>query len=140
MSSTQSVKWEFSPRFRRGCFGWKSAPAIARIKEAAPADEKLRESWLERLWEAVQNDDIPYIEELAEQWGDLCGSPLVASLWADQFIGTVRMAWSSDPGLRGHFKGTFACLSSLCAAGRNEELLELLQQMPYKNGFTGSGG
>jgi hypothetical protein len=26
--------WAFSPRFRRGAFGWRSEPAIARIKEA----------------------------------------------------------------------------------------------------------
>jgi hypothetical protein len=43
------------------------------------------------------------------------------------------MAWHSDPGLRGHFKGTTACLSALFKAGRNEELLELLTMMPYKS-------
>lgn len=26
--------WAFSPRFRRGAFGWRSEPAITRIKEA----------------------------------------------------------------------------------------------------------
>jgi hypothetical protein len=26
--------WAFAPRFRRGAFGWRSAPALARIKEA----------------------------------------------------------------------------------------------------------
>jgi hypothetical protein len=30
-----SYKWQFSPRFRRHAFGWKSQPAILRIKEAA---------------------------------------------------------------------------------------------------------
>jgi hypothetical protein len=28
--------WAFAPRFRRGAFGWRSAPALARIKEAMP--------------------------------------------------------------------------------------------------------
>lgn len=27
--------WSFAPRFRRGAFGWRSDPAITRIKEAA---------------------------------------------------------------------------------------------------------
>lgn len=26
--------WAFAPRFRRGAFGWRSDPAIARIREA----------------------------------------------------------------------------------------------------------
>jgi hypothetical protein len=53
-------------------------------------------------------------------------------MWADRLIGTVRMAWNSETGLRGYFKGTSACLSALCTAGRNEELLDLLEQAPYK--------
>lgn len=192
MSTENSYKWEFSARFRKGCFGWRSEPAISRIKEAvteiskiarkdqilgamgavllleklspalervdsssgaigtavnnaiekltpiiakAPADEKLRHRWLERLWEAVQEDDIPYIEQLTDQWGDLCGTSRTASIWADQLIGTVRMAWSSEPGLSGYFKGTSACLSALLKSGRNEELLELLELMPYKTWY-----
>ena len=129
MSTENTHKWEFSARFRRGGFGWKSEPAITRIKEAvseiskvarkdqimgamgavlfleklspaleridsssgtigtavnnaiekltpviatAPADDKLRQRWLERLWEAIQDDDIPYLEPLIDHWGDLC--------------------------------------------------------------------
>lgn len=189
MSTENSYKWEFSARFRKGCFGWRSEPAILRIKEAvteiskiarkdqilgamgavllleklspalervdsssgaigtavnnaiekltpviakAPADEKLRHQWLERLWEAVQEDDIPYIEQLTDHWGDLCSTSRTASIWADQLIGTARMAWSSEAGLHGYFKGTSACLSALLKAGKNVELLELLELMPYK--------
>lgn len=29
-----AYKWQFMPRFRRGAFGWKSEPAIKRLKEA----------------------------------------------------------------------------------------------------------
>jgi hypothetical protein len=189
MNTENTHKWEFSARFRRGGFGWKSEPAITRIKEAvseiskvarkdqimgamgavlfleklspaleridsssgaigtavnnaiekltpiiatAPADDKLRHRWLERLWEAIQDDDIPYLEPLIDHWGDLCGTSQTASMWADRLIGTVRMAWNSETGLRGYFKGTSACLSALCTAGRNEELLDLLEQAPYK--------
>ena len=31
---TTTYKWQFAPRFRRNIFGWKSQPAILRIKEA----------------------------------------------------------------------------------------------------------
>ena len=189
MSTDKSYKWEFSARFRRGSFGWRSEPAITRIKEAvaeickvarkdqilgaagavlfleklspalehidsssgaigtavnnaidklvpvlakAPADEKLRLEWLERLWEAVQEDQIPYIEALAEYWGELCATPRAASIWADELIGTVRLAWSIEPRMSGFYQGTSACLSALFKAGRNEEILELLSLMPFK--------
>lgn len=190
MSTENNYKWEFSSRFRRGCFGWRSEPAITRIKEAvaeiskvarkdqilgamgavlfleklspalervdsssgaigtavnnaiekltpviakAPADDKLRLRWLERLWEAVREDDIPYIEQLTVQWGELCGTSRTASIWADQLINLVRMSWSSDPELRGYFKGTPACFSALFKADRNGEILDLLKLAPYKS-------
>ena len=189
MAKTSAHKWEFRARFRRHAFGWKSQPAITRIREAvseikqvarkdkllaaagavlfleklspalehvdsssgaigaavnnaiaalvdmiatAPADEETREAWLERLWEAYQDDQIPYIEVLGDYWGELCVSKEMASRWADQLIGTCKMAWSPDPNLRGFFKGTTNCLSALLAAERYGELLALLEMAPYK--------
>ena len=189
MAKARAHTWEFRARFRRRAFGWKSQPAIKRIKEAvseikkvarkdkllaaegavlflekvspalehvdsssgsigtavnnaiaalvgiiavAPADERTREKWLERLWDAYQDDEIPYIELLGDYWGELCVSKEVASRWADRLIGTCKMAWSPDPNLRGFFKGTTNCLSALLAAERYDELLELLQMAPYK--------
>lgn len=189
MAKAPAHKWTFRARFRRHAYGWKSQPAIKRIKEAvseikkearkdpllaaegavlflekvspaieqvdsssgaigtavnnaiaalveiiaaAPADDGTRTKWLERLWEAYQDDDIPYLESLGDYWGELCASPEVASHWADELIGTCKMAWSPDPELRGYFKGTTNCLSALLAAGRHEELLELLDMAPYK--------
>jgi hypothetical protein len=41
------------------------APLIA----AAPVTRRVREKWLERLFDAIQEDDPPYIESLAEHWG-----------------------------------------------------------------------
>ena len=185
---TDKHTWQFAARFRRGAFGWKSQPAVKRVKEAtseikkvarrnpalaadgavrflekvspalehvdsssgsigtavynaiealvpiisrAPLDEKRRAALLERLWEAFQEDDIPYIETVGDHWGELCASPDLASEWADRLMGVVRLAWSPDPNVRGFFKGTFACLSALLAAGRNEELLELLEEAPH---------
>jgi hypothetical protein len=177
-------KWEFKARFRRHAFGWKSQPAITRVKQAvaeikkvakkqpalaaegavtflervspalehvdsssgsigtavnhaiaelvplianAPADAKTRQAWLERLFEAHQADQIPYIELLADHWGELCASKETASAWADELIGITRMALSPDKDLRGHFHGTSACLSALWRAERFDELIDLLR-------------
>ena len=98
----------------------------------APASDDLRDKWLERLWRAVEDDAMPYIELLPDHWGQLCVTSARASRWADDFIEGVRMAWSPDLPRGGHFKGTAACLSALYAAGRHEDLLSLLTLSPYK--------
>jgi hypothetical protein len=106
-------------------------PVIA----TAPADAKTRALWLERLFEAHSADQIPYIERLADYWGDLCGSVDVASEWADRLIGVTRLALSPDKKVRGYFHGTSACLSALFAAGRYDELIKLVKGdifWPYK--------
>lgn len=180
-------KWIFRPRFRAGAFGWRSQPAITRVKEAvseirkvarkdptlgaegavlflekispalervdsssgaigsavnnaidalvpiivkAPADDGMRDTWLERLWSAYNDDDIPYIELLADSWGELCVTPERASRWADDLLTGLRASWA-DRRSHGYFNGTPACLSSLLAAGRCQELLDLLDTAPY---------
>jgi len=189
MVEAERHKWVFRARFRRHAFGWKSQPAIKRIKEAvaeikkvarkdhvlategavifleklspaldridsssgaigtavnnaidalvpiiaeAPADEKTRDAWIERLWDAYQDDEMPYIELLGDHWGELCASKEVASRWADRLLDTCKMAWSPDPDLRGFFKGTTNCLSALLAAERYDDLLALLEMAPYQ--------
>jgi hypothetical protein len=106
--------------------------ALVPIIAGAPAGDSLRDRWLERLWRAVEEDNIPYLELLPEYWGELCVSPERASRWADNFIGIVRMTWSPNRELGGYFKGTAACLSALFKAGRNGEILELLELAPHK--------
>ena len=187
--AAETHTWEFKARFRRHSFGWKTQPAITRIKQAvaeikkvakkepmlaaegaiaflervspaleqvdsssgsigtavnnaiaelvpiiadAPVDTKTRETWLERLFEAYQDDGIPYIEWLGDHWGTLCASKEIASAWADRLIETVKLAWSPDPSLRGFFKGTTNCLSALVAAERYDDVLALLELAPYK--------
>ncbi len=182
-------KWQFKPRFRRNAFGWRSQPAIKRIREAvseirkvarndktlaaegavaflekvspalehvdgssgaigtavnnaiaelaeviasAPADRRTREKWLERLWEAYQDDEIPYIESLGDYWGELCASKVIASQWADRLLDGCRTAWSSDPSLHAFFKGATNCLSALLYAGRSQEILDLLEMEPHQ--------
>ena len=111
---------------------WHAIADLVPIIAGAPADNAVRTEWLERLWKAFEDDEIPYIESLGDFWGELCGSPQTASRWADEMIGLLRMSWSPDPALRGFYKGTSACLSALFAAGRNEEILALLELAPHK--------
>ena len=193
MTKAEPHKWEFKARFRRQAFGWRSQPAVQRVKQAAaeikrvarkdpalagegavafferlspalenvdsssgalgtavnkaitelvpviaeaPADSSTRAAWLERLFEAHGKDQIPYIERLADYWGELCASKDVASEWADRLLGTIRMALSNtDKNLRGHFHGTSACLSALYASGRYDDLLAVVQKetfWPYR--------
>ena len=181
-------RWEFKPRFRRHAFGWRSQPAVLRVRQAvaeitkvakrdpvlaadgavsflervspaleqvdsssgsigtavnnaieefvplvatAAADQKTRARWLQRLWAAIEEDDIPYIEGLGEHWGDLCGSKEVASAWADELISTTRLAVSPDRSVRGHFKGTIPCLSALFRAERHAGIIELLAEESF---------
>ncbi len=180
---TPSYKWQFKPRFRRNAFGWRSGPAIQRIKEAvseikkaarkdevlaadgavlflervspaleqvdsssgaigtavnnaidtlaqiisaAPADTEIRDAWLERLFDAHANDQMPYIEQLAEHWGGLCASRELASKWADQLLNISRHVLNLPQGQYEHFHGTTACLSALYTAERYDDLVELL--------------
>lgn len=62
-------------------------PVIAN----APADHETRQAWLERLFEALAADEIPYIEALGTSWGELCGSKEVASAWADRYAEIVKL-------------------------------------------------
>ncbi len=106
-------------------------PLIAQ----APADAKTRATWLDRLFEAHGEDQIPYIESLADHWGELCASKAVASQWADRLLDITRLALTPEPGGRGHFHGTTACLSALYTAERYDDLHALLAAenfWPYK--------
>jgi hypothetical protein len=196
MSTTRagvpSYKWEFKARFRRHAFGWRSQPAVQRVKEAvseikqvarrdpvlaaegavsflerlspaleqvdsssgaigtavnnalralvpiitdAPAGPSVREAWLERLWAAHEADQVPYIEILANYWGELCASKETASEWADRLVDITRMALSPDPSQHGHFHGTSACLSALYRAQRYDEVVDIVSGdciWPYK--------
>jgi hypothetical protein len=110
----------------------RAIETLAPIVSQAPASDDVRDKWLERLWRAIEDDEIPYIELLPDHWGELCVTPERASRWADRLIEVVRLTWSPDLPRGGVFKGTTACLSALFSAGRHEELLNLLDLAPYK--------
>ena len=192
MAMVEGHSWEFKARFRRHAYGWKSQPAIQRVKQAvseikkaarkdavlaadgavtlierlspalehvdsssgaigttvnnaiaelvpiiasAPSDPETREGWLDRLWEAHGADQVPYIESLADYWGELCASKEAASAWADRLVGITRGALSPEKDLHGHFHGTSACFSALYRAERYEEIVDILHVdtiWPYK--------
>jgi hypothetical protein len=111
----------------------RAIETLVPILTQADVDVASRQRWLDRLWEAVQEDEMPYIEMLADYWGELCVWPEIASSWADQFLPIVERIWSPDEPGFGYFRGTDACLSALHAAGRHEELLTLLAKARYKN-------
>ena len=91
----------------------------------APVDEKTRRSWLERLFEAIQADEIPYIERLGDSWGDLCATEEIAAEQADALLDITRrvLAPGRNPGE--FFSGTSACLSALYKAAHYQELVEI---------------
>lgn len=101
--------------------------ALVTIIASARAERKTREAWLERLWAAHEADAIPYIETLADYWGELCGSTEVASEWADRLVGITPMALSPDAHMRRYFHGTSACLSALFRAERYIEIIDMLR-------------
>jgi hypothetical protein len=97
---------------------------------SAPADEKTRNNWLDRLWQAMEDDGVDYLSPVGDRWGEICGSPEVAGRWADELVSTLRSCWS-DPNPGSYFHGTTACLSCLLATGRYGELLDLLELPRY---------
>lgn len=97
----------------------------------APVNTSVRKKWLDRLFEAIQEDDPPYIESLGDHWGDLCATQELASVWADQLLPTVHSALGEcTRGAFAFFPGTTLCYSALFRAGRHDELLQVLALDP----------
>lgn len=118
-----------------GALGNATYAAVEKLVSliaAAPVSEPIRARWLERLFDAIQEDDPPYIESLGDRWGELCASPELASRWADQLLPTLaRVAAERKRGVFAWFSGTGMCYSALFKAGRHEELLALLAADPH---------
>jgi hypothetical protein len=98
---------------------------------AAPVPLATREKWLERLFEAFQEDDPPYIESLGEHWGALCADPALASKWANQLLPLVHHVMADRRrGTYAYTKGDTPCFSALFSADRLDELLAVLALDP----------
>ena len=108
----------------------KALDALIPIIIKAPADENTRNKWLNRLWQAMEDDGVDYLGPIGDRWGEICGSVEVAGRWADDLVSTLRSCWS-DPNPGNYFYGATACLSCLLAAGRHQEMLELLELHRY---------
>ncbi len=68
----------------------RAIEALVPLIAAADVAPAARERWLERLFEALQDDQMPYIESLGEHWGTLCVTPSLASDWADRLLPLAR--------------------------------------------------
>lgn len=104
---------------------------LVPIIAAAPVTAPTRQKWLERLFNAYQEDDPPYIESLGHHWGTLCASPMIASRWADDLLPSVRSAMADRRrGVHAFTKSGTPCLSALFTAGRFDELTQVLALDP----------
>ncbi len=105
---------------------YKTLDTLIPVIIKAPADDKTRNKWLDRLWQAMADDGVDYLSPVGDRWGEICGSVEVAGRWADDLVSMLRSCWS-DPNPGRYFHGATACLSCLLVAGRYQELLELLE-------------
>ena len=110
---------------------------FATVQELAPlishatVSTKVRQKWLHRLFDAIQEDDPPYIESLGDHWGDLCATKELASAWADQLLPTLKnVLRERKRGTYAFFSGATLCYSALFKAERHDQLLELLDMDP----------
>ena len=111
---------------------YNAMTVLVDIVIKASADHKTREKWLDRLWDVFNDDGVGYLDLLGDRWGDVCGSSETASKWANELLPIVQTTWEeTKQGAFSYFNGTGACLSCLLAAGRYQELLNLLELAPH---------
>lgn len=112
----------------------RAIETVVPIIAKAEVSPQVREQWLDRLWEALQEDDIPYLEALGDFWGALCATPQIATKWADYLSPTLTAMWDhcASSGEFGYSKGTTVCLSALYVAGRHDELLAMIEKSEYR--------
>ena len=108
----------------------KAVERLSEIFKSLTIEIQLRKTLLERIFQAFENDGYGYLDHLGNSWGDLCGIPEIAQEWADTLLPTLLMVWSQGKS-GGYFQGSFACLSAMLAAGRHQELLEVIEKAPY---------
>lgn len=93
---------------------------------SAPVGKSTREKWLDTLFDALQDDQIPYIECLGDHWGEMCATPDIAAGWVERLASIVERIFDDATPPGSHFAGTTACLSAMHASGQYERLLRIL--------------
>lgn len=107
---------------------YAAVSGLVPVIAGAEVSDATRDGWLERLFEAIQEDDPPYIESLGDAWGDLCATEERASHWVDELLPTVRHVMADrKSGRFAWFPGTSLCYSALFKAKRHDELFELIR-------------
>jgi hypothetical protein len=101
----------------------RAIETLVPIVAQAPASDNLRDKWLERLWCAIDDDNLHRVAP--RSLGRIMRHARERLAVGGSLYRVVRLIWSPDLPRGGHFKGTAACLSALHAAGRHEELLNL---------------
>ena len=105
----------------------RHGPGTGTSDQLGAREHPVRSKWLDRLFEAIQEDDPPYIESLGDHWGALCATQDLASAWADQLLPTLRnVLRERTRSTYAFFSGTSLCYSSLFTAHRHDQILELL--------------
>jgi hypothetical protein len=92
-----------------GAAVFRTINELIPILAVAPADHTTRSKWLERLFEAVQNDGVEYLAPLEDRWGEIAQYPDLIDEYADRMIGMVRRAWADHQTFQ-HVIGTSICL------------------------------
>ncbi len=69
-----------------GAAVFKAIETLVPIIAEASVDDELRDRWMERLRQAVEEDNMTYIETLTGYWGELCATPKRASRWAARYL------------------------------------------------------
>jgi hypothetical protein len=91
---------------------------IISILIAAPATPKVRAAWLERLYDAVQEDGVQYLYPAEQRWGEIAVYPELMNAYADLLLPLLRRVWCAEPADHYvHITGQTICLSCLLDAG-----------------------
>ena len=106
----------------------RTVNVLVDIIAVAPASAKVRSAWLDRLWEAYNEDGYGYLDQLPDRWGHLCASPELANVWASDLAPILRPSFAE----RSHMRGSSAALSCLQAAGRHAEIVEVVALLQYE--------
>ena len=97
----------------------------------APADHATRSKWLERLFQAIQDDGVQYLSPAEDRWGEIAQYPSLMNDYADRVLPLLRRVWANHKSFD-YVSGTAICLSCLLEAGRYAELQELLGMLRVK--------